>query len=308
MKRLFQTIGLIIITNTILFAQVTEPETTLKEIQEKEIKEGWVKGGLFSLGFSQVSLTNWASGGQNSLSGDGLLSVTAGYGKKDLSWENTLDVAYGMVRQGKDELIKSEDKIDFFSKLGLKAIDNWHYASLLNFRTQMAPGYNYPNDSVKISDLLAPAYIVGAIGMDYKRSDNFSLFLAPLTGKVTIVNDKELSDAGAFGIEPGETVMGEFGGYIKTAYKIDITEDMSFQTKLDIFSNYLEKPQNLDINWETMLLINFAKYITIRFATHLVYDDNIKVGIDTNDDGEYDKFGPRTQFKQFLSVGLSYKF
>ena len=290
------------------YAQVTEAEAELKEIHKEEVKSGWKTGGLFSVSFNQVSLTNWAAGGQNSISANGLTNLFATYGKGSLSWENTLDLGYGMMKQGKEDLIKTDDKIDFMSKFGLKAFDNWHYAGLLNFKTQMTPGYNYPNTVDKISDLLAPAYLLGAIGMDYKAVENFSLFIAPATGKITIVNDDVLSQAGAFGVEPGETVKSEFGGYIRTSYKINITDDISFQTKLDLFSNYLDKPQNLDVNWETLTMIKVSKYITVSFATHLIYDENIKIGVDTTGDGEIDTYGPRTQFKQLLGVGLSFKF
>ncbi len=298
----------LMLTGKSLKAQVTEVETDLMEITEEEVEEGWNTGGVFSLGFSQVSLTNWAAGGQNSLSGNTLSNLFLTYSKESLSWENTLDVGYGMVRQGEESVIKTNDRIDFMSKLGYKAFDNWHYSGLVNFRTQMTPGYNYPNDSVKISDFLAPAYLLGAAGLDYKASGNLSLFFAPVTGKITIVNDKRLSEEGAFGVEPGETTKREFGGYVRFAYRWKVTDDITFQTKLDLFSNYLDKPQNLDVNWETLTVIKVTQYITINFATHLIYDENVKIGIDTNDDGEFDKFGPRTQFKQLFSVGLSYSF
>lgn len=291
-----------------LHGQVTEAEPELMEIPDLEIEEGWNSGGLFSLGFSQVSLTNWAAGGQNSLSGNFITNLHLTYGKGSLSWENTLDMGYGMVRQGQESLIKTDDRIDFMSKLGFKAIDNWHYAGLLNFRTQMTPGYNYPNDSVKISDLLSPAYLIGAIGLDYKADSKLSLFIAPFTGKVTIVNDEVLSEAGAFGVEPGSNTRSEFGGYLRASYKINITDDIVFQTKLDLFSNYLDKPQNLDVNWETLTMIKISKYFSVSFATHLIYDESVMIEVDTNNDGEIDYYGPRTQFKQLLNIGLSFRF
>ncbi|MFW5793438.1 MAG: DUF3078 domain-containing protein [Bacteroidota bacterium] len=305
--------SIIILTLALLISlsansQVTDAEETLKEIPAEEPIEGWTTEGMFSVGFSQVSLTNWAAGGQNSLSGNGLISLSVKYGNKLLSWDNSLDIGYGMVKQGKDALIKTDDKIDFASKFGLRASEKWDYAGLLSFKTQMTPGYDYPNDTVKISNLLSPAYLIGALGMDYKTSGSLSVFIAPLTGKITIVNDPVLSEAGAFDVTPGENHKSEFGGYLKTTYKLEITEDMSFKTKLDLFSNYLEKPQNLDVNWETLLIMKVTKYISVSFATHLIYDENIEIGIDTDDDGEPDKYGPRTQFKQLLTVGFTFNF
>ncbi|HHN48543.1 MAG TPA: DUF3078 domain-containing protein [Bacteroidales bacterium] len=288
-------------------AQTTEAEERLRKAKE-DLPEGWQTGGLLSLSFSQLSLTNWAAGGQNSVSGNGLVSLFADFRKESLIWNNTLDIGYGLMKQGSDDLIKTDDKIDLLSKFGLKASEHWFYAGLLNFKTQMAPGYAKPGDEEAISNLLAPAYLLGALGMDYKPSGDFSLFLAPLTAKITIVNDDVLAATGAFGVDPGKNSRSEFGGYIRAAYKTDIAENITFQTKADFFSNYLDKPQNIDINWETLLLMKVTEYITVSFATHLIYDDDVMIGIDSNDDGTIDKSGPRTQFKQLLGIGLSYTF
>lgn len=284
-------------------AQTTEAEEDLRKVKE-ELPDGWNKGGLFSLSFTQVSLTNWAAGGQNSISGTGIVSLFADFKKESFIWNNTLDIGYGLMKQGEDGIIKTDDKIDLLSKAGMKAAENWYYAGLFNFRTQMAPGYNYPDTDNEISRFLAPAYLLTALGMDYKPNDNFTLFLAPVTGKITIVNDQALADKGAFGVEPGNTSRSEFGGYVRVAYKRDITEDIAFQTKADFFSNYLDNPQYIDVNWETLLLMKVGKFITVSFSTHLIYDYDIK--FDTTDDGVGDT--DKVQFKQLLGVGLSYKF
>ncbi len=284
-----------------LTAQTTEAESTLKKVRD-DIPDGWSKGGLFSLSFTQVSLTNWAAGGQNSVSGAGLVSLFSDYRKETFTWNNTLDMGYGLMKQGKDGVIKTDDKFDFLSKAGMKAGGEWYYAGMVNLKTQMTPGYQYPNDSVAISRFLAPAYLLGAIGMDYKPNDNFTLFLAPVTAKVTIVNDQVLANAGAFGVEPGKKSRGEFGGYIRSAFKADLAENVAFQTKADFFSNYLDNPQQIDVNWETLVMVKLGRFFTVSFATHLIYDADIL--FDTTEDGIGDS--SKVQFKQLVGVGLSY--
>ena len=51
----------------------------------------------------------------------------------------------------------------------------------------MQPGYKYISDvdKEKISNLLAPAYTLIALGFDYKPNSYFSAFVAPLTAKFT---------------------------------------------------------------------------------------------------------------------------
>ena len=288
--------------------------------QEAPVDTSWKKGGLAALNFTQVSLSNWAAGGENSISGIALFNFFANYKKGKDTWDNTIDLGYGLTQNGSNDPIKSEDKIDLSTKYGRHAFGHWYYAAMLGFKTQFTEGFNYPNDSVTISDFLAPAYITLALGMDYKPNDNFSVLIAPITGRIIIVNNDDLADAGAFGVDPaeydgsgnkikdGETIRYEFGALLKAIYKKDILENVNLQTKLELFSNYREEPQNIDVNWEVLIAMKVNKYITANLSTQLIYDDNTIITEDNNDDGIIDEAGPRTQFKEVLGIGFSYKF
>jgi hypothetical protein len=309
--------GLILITCLSLksFGQVTEAEKALRTHTTDTIM-GWKKGGVFTATLSQTSLTNWVAGGENSFSVNGLFSGFANYKKGKSVWDNSLDLGYGVIKQGSEGYKKTDDKIDFLSKYGLEAFKNFYYSALLNFKTQMTPGYNYPDVTNKISDLFAPAYLTLALGLDYKPDAYFSAFIAPLTGKFTFVTDPALSDQGAFGVTPGKTSRSEFGGYIRAIYskndfKSEILKNVSFTTKVDLFSNYADNPQNIDVSWETLLAMKVNKFLSFNFNTHLIYDDNIAVPFDRNNNGTIEtgeSIRSLVQFKEIFGVGLSYKF
>jgi Protein of unknown function (DUF3078). len=159
------------------FSQVTDVEKTLRT-QSADSIQGWKKGGVFSLNLAQTSLTNWAAGGENSFALNGLLSVFANYKMNKSEWVNSLDLGYGTLKQGGSGYQKTDDKFDFLSKYGYEAFKNFYYAALLNFKTQMAPGYKYPDVTNKISDIFSPAYLLLALGLDYKPNDHFSAFIA----------------------------------------------------------------------------------------------------------------------------------
>lgn len=296
-------------------AQVTEAEKRLKTINTDTIM-GWKKGGLFALNLSQTSLTNWAAGGQNSAAVNGIFSAFANYKQGKSAWDNSLDLGYGILKQGKDDVMKTDDKIDLLSKYGREAFGKFYWSALANFRTQMRPGYKYPDTDKKISDLFAPAYLLFAAGLDYKPNPYFSAFIAPLTSKFTFVTDKALSDAGAFGVEPGETSRSELGGYIRAIWsKNDFTNEflknVAFTSKIDLFSNYANNPQNIDVTWENLIGLKVNKFLSVNFNTVLVYDDDIMVPVDRNNNGEFEAFeapGKRIQFKEILGVGFSYNF
>jgi len=214
-----------------------------------------------------------------------------------------------MLQKGSDiGWVKTDDRIDFQSKYGRKASDKWFYSGLMSFKTQMTPGYNYPNTDDKISDLLAPGYLLFSVGMDYKPNPELSVFLSPLTSKNTIVADDYLSSIGAFGVDPGKKFRSELGAYANIAYKKDeIVKNVNFLTKLDLFSNYLHNPQNIDISWEALIVMKVNKFISATVNTHLLYDDDILIKVGEGSEGDA-IMGKRAQFKEVIGVGLTYKF
>ena len=279
---------------------------------------GWHKGIQLSLSGTNVGLVNWAAGGQNSIAVNGSISLYANLTLSHTTWDNSLDVGYGLIKQGRNGWIKSDDRIDFSSKFGRKASKKWYYAALANFKTQMTDGYNYPNDSVKISTFFAPAYVLGAAGMDFKPNKHFSMFISPLTSKLTFVGDQTLADKGSYGVEAAEyDVLGvkvrdgkrfraEIGAYIRAQLKTKLASNISFKTKLELFSNYLHNPQNIDVYWENGLEIKLWKIITINLASQLIYDDDINITV-YNNDGTVKGMGPRTQFRHMTALGLTWK-
>ncbi len=262
----------------------------------------WKSGGVFTLNFSQISLTNWMAGGKSSASGVFMINTFANYSKGNLNWDNSADFSYGFLKEKDNELLKSNDKIDLNSKLGIQTGKRWNYSALVNFKSQFAPGYNYPNTTDAISRFLAPGYLNLALGMDYK-TENISVFLSPVTGKLTFVTDETLSDDGAFGVDPGKKLRSELGAFFKFEGKTEVVKNVSLQTKLDLFSNYFHNPQNIDVDWKVLINMKVNEYLSANLVSHLIYDDDVKIL-----DPSTGKSAPRVQFMEMFGVGLSFKF
>ena len=316
MRRKFFAIALLFTAISILtFGQVTDAEKTLRT-QTADSIQGWKKGGVFALNLAQTSLTNWAAGGQNSFAVNGFLSAYANYKRDKSVWVNTLDLGYGVLKQGNTDYRKTDDKIDFLSKYGYEAFKSFYYAALFNFKTQITTGYKYTDTGTTttketISDSFSPAYLLLALGLDYKPSDHFSAFIAPVTGKLTLVMNKQLYEQGAFGVKPGQKSLSEFGGYFRAIYtrndfKNEFLKNVTFTTKIDLFSNYLKKPQNVVVNWETLIAFKVNKFISANVNTQLIYDDKIKVPVTRN--GVATSIGSLVQFKEILGIGFAYTF
>ncbi|HOX73836.1 MAG TPA: DUF3078 domain-containing protein [Bacteroidales bacterium] len=308
-RKIFSSLLLVLFAGTVISGQVTEGEKSLRA-QSADTTLGWKKGGIVSVNLAQTSLTNWAAGGQKSVAINGIFSRFANFKSEKFTWDNSLDVGYGLLKQGEQGYRKTDDKIDLLSKYGRQAFKNVYYAALVNFKTQMQPGYKYEGEEkTKISNLFAPAYLLAALGLDYKPNAYFSAFIAPLTAKFTFVTDEDLSEIGAFGVTPGEKSRGEIGGYLRAIYskadfQNEFMKNVSFTTKIDLFSNYANNPQNIDVSWETLIGLKVNKYISVSFNTHLLYDDDVKIQVPD----EATSVGSLVQFKEIFGVGFSYKF
>jgi hypothetical protein len=270
----------------------------------------WKFNGVTSLNFSQMSLLNWAAGGENSLAGNAFVNLNANYKSRDgnASWTNELYLGYGLIKQGESAVRKSDDKIDLASKYGYKASEHWSYTGLLSFKTQFTEGYDKPGDLVnrkKISNFMAPGYLNLSFGMDYKPNDKFTIYISPVSGKMTFVMDDEL--AGSFGVDPEKNVRGEFGGFVKIGFNSPIMKNVKLNTKIDLFSNYLENPQYVDVNFDLLLSMKVNEFISASFITQLIYDYDIKFDV-LDDSGAVTGTESRIQLKQLFGVGLTYSF
>lgn len=281
------------------------------------VDTSWKTGGFINISSTQVGFSNWAAGGENSFSVGGSVLVFANYAKDKIEWNNTLNLGYAMLQSG-SSIRKSDDKIDFTSKYGRRTSTHWYLTALVNFKSQFANGFSFPNDSVIVSHFMAPGYLMGALGMDYKPNDHFSLFLSPATGKFTFVNDEKIADLGTYGnkkatygsdgklLAHGDQLRKEFGAYVRALYKSDIMENVNLLARLELFNNYTDEnsdnARNVDVNGELLINMKVNKFITATFNVVVIYDHDV----DTNPESAGTQ--RRLQLKEVIGVGFGYKF
>jgi hypothetical protein len=292
---------LIVVFSIILSLTIQAQDTT-------DVPKYWSKGATFGIQFTQSSFYQWTAGGENAITLAGLSKMYANYSKDKVAWDNDLDINYGVISQNNSAFEKNDDRFELNSAYGYQASRKWYYTGSVNFRSQFAPGYNGEDEErTKISNLLSPGYITMALGMNYKPYNNYSFTFSPIAGKTTIVLDEDLNAVGAFGVDPGKSVRYEFGGLFRGALKQNIMKNVTLETKLQLFSNYLENPQNIDVNWDALITFKVNEYINFNILAVLIYDHDILVPKDTNGDNVTDYSGRGVQFKEVLGLGLSYK-
>ena len=271
---------------------------------------------LINVQFSQVQLSQWAAGGQSSASLIAKLDQFWEYDGTTFGWDTELHAAFGLLHRPDENIIlKTDDRIELASKLGYRLKDKGALTALGSFRTQMAPGFaavnGVPDPSQVTSRFMAPGYLVVALGLDLKPTPTTTVFLAPFTSKSTYVLDDSLSAAGMFGVAPGEKARHEVGGYIRLGLKEQVTENVTYAVRLDLFSNYLEEPEAVDIFSDHVLTLKVNDWLSTTLGLTLIYDKDVELMLrepDPDVPGDLGEMGDGVQLKQILAVGLSLKF
>ena len=269
---------------------------------EEAPKEGWTKTGNISLLFNQSSFDNWAAGGVNNIAGNLGLNYDFNYVKGDMIWDNKLIAAYGITKIKGSDQQKTDDRLELNSLVGKKAKGLWYYTFFGNFKTQMDSGVD--GDNNKISHFFSPGYLQFGPGMLWKKSDNLHVNIAPATAKFIFVHDEftdvdplfvdAFNDAGGyFGVEANETSRFELGFALRGYYKLNIMENISMENILALYSNYLEDPQNVDLDYTMNLVMSINKYLSANLSFQTIYDDNAFQGF---------------QVREVFGVGVNYGF
>lgn len=266
----------------------------------KALKDTTYWNSELSIGFNlnQASFSgNWKAGGINSFALGSILSGKANYAKDRLSWDNQLELIYGVVKNGDQGVRKSNDRIFFDSKVGYKITQKWGYFASLNFITQFTDGFDYSaDDPVLISRFFAPAFLTSGFGFEYKPNENFALRLAPFSPRLTFVTDTELINTvpDNYGVPAGQKLRTEWLAFqVFMTYNKKFSDNLTLNARYQIFAN-LETLEfkTIDHRLDFTLIAKITKFVDVTFTSINVYDIDMVEGI---------------QFSQALALGILYK-
>ena len=282
----------------------SESQKTIKKDPTDTTLKTWKTGGFIGLNAAQGSLSNWAAGGDKfSLAINSNVGLYAFYKKNRHNWDNTLDLNLGYIKATSLGSRKNDDRIDLVSKYGYDIAPKWDLGDLFNFRSQMFKGYTYDSKGKRTfsSSFLAPAYVLISPGIGWKPNKDFSAFMSPVTARWIIVKNDSLASIGAYGVDKGKNSRAEFGAFASLNYMKELRKTFTYKSRLDLYSNYLKNPKNIDIYWTNMINMKLSKALSLTYSLDMIYDDDIKL-FGTNHDS------PGTQIKSMLGIGFMVKF
>lgn len=268
-------------------------QLSLASTQNKEKpKSNWTKHGIATLLVNQSAFENWTAGGITNVSGTVGFNYDFNYNKDDWSWDNKLLASFGITKIKSLGVQKSSDQLEWNSVVGKKTKGYWYYSAFLNFKTQFADDLDKSTKGP--TKLFSPAYIQFGPGMLWKKSDLLKINIAPATSRIILV-DKNLTlpNNAYFGVKQGKSSRYEIGISVGAYYKFVVMKNITMENILNLYSNYLEAPKNVDLDYTMNLVMTINKLISANFSYQTIYDDNAFRGLQT---------------RQVFGIGINYNF
>lgn len=301
----------------------TAAQTTKKEKSPTAFKIG----GSFSLMGGQSGSRNWSQGAEKfSLAGIASLNLFANKTSGGNTFENSLDLSYGLVNTGSLGVRKIDDKFDFYSRYGHTLKGKLGVGTVGNLRTQLSNGYDYSETPKKrISGFFAPAIATFSPGLQWKPVSGLTTHFGPAVRWIIITNNPyslnyqgaikpdgstERTLASLYDVKPGREVRIEVGPYVSTTFQKEIMKNVAYRGRLDLMLDLLnEIPNkgsnnwnaNVDVYMTNNFMMSVNKWLKVNYSLDIVYDDNMKMfGADKKD--------AATQLKSILGVGIAASF
>jgi hypothetical protein len=293
------------------------PVRSLAKVEPlKEIPVYWDYSFSSSFALNQTFLSNWAKGGENSFSNMLDISGEAKHTNKEekTEWTNSFRLKYGSTITEEYGLRTNTDMLNLNSQFNKVIREKIDFSGVFFMKNQIARGYKYPNDSTVVSKFLNPTSFTIGAGLEYKPFKKTTLNFSVLSYKNTFVLDTARIDQTRHGIEADKRVRQEMGGQLLVKNSVSLMDGLDVSNTLRLFTNYLNKPQNVDVDWEINVEQKINWYFTVLLNLHFIYDDDIRFPVLDQDDQPIlmpdgsERKEPRLQFREFLGVTLSFKF
>ena len=254
------------------------------------LKGNWKPEGVAGINLSQIAFTNWATGGENSLSWVFFSNMGFNYESAQYKLKNNLKFAYGRTKLGAAAYRTNDNEVYLENVLTYNV--GWVVDPFISntFRTNVSAGFDYSAPlAPKVSDFFDPAYITQSIGFEYGKTKLFSTrlgfaFQETFTNKFRSYSDdpKTSTKLEAFKFETGlESVTS-------TDFLID--ENLLYSGKLRLFSRF-NRLSVWDVRWDNLITAKINSYLNVNFGVLVLYEKDQS---------------PKTQVKEALQVGFTY--
>ena len=253
----------------------------------KELKDGWQKGGSFNFNLTEGGLNQaWrdVKGGEEQTIGiKALIDYDFDLKKGKSTWLNNIRARYGMskIASNGQGFLKNDDYLSYTSIYGTALKNkNWSLATLFSINTQ----FDYY--------FLSPGEIKLGPGFLYRPNEHFSMMLSPAMLNLTTKLATEQKNFSLFGVDAGKTTSLGLGAYVQFKADYNLGKGINYKGFATFYSNYLNKPGNIIMDWTNLFTLTVNKYIGATISINTRYND-WEIG--------------KLQMQHGIGVGLSYQ-
>jgi len=276
--------ALLLFFATTLFAQDEAADTTAADTVSP-----WQSKGVLGFNLSQMAFSDWSQGGDDAMTYTFIGNFGLNYSGKVWNFKNSLKVAYGQTKLGDDDFITNDNEFYLESVVSRKfgwAVDPF-FSNIV--RTQVAPGNEYTDSTIQISDIFDPGYISQALGFTFDKNKIIKTRLGialqeTFTSKFPKYSDdpETLDELETFKLETGIESVTD----IESAFM----DNMLLKSKLRLFTRF-DDPSVWDVRWDNIISAKINKYFVVNLNILVVYEKSQSY---------------RTQIKEALQLGITY--
>ena len=254
-----------------------------QEIAEKDSL--WTTRGNVAVLLNQTGFSDWVGGGTNNFSGTIKFDYEWEFSDKGWNWLTNVESAYGLAIYKNAPLAwKIDDRVLIQSIVGKEFTRNLSFSAFFNFTSQIGNGYKYKKDDDNneirelTTRLFSPAYFQLGSGFLWKKDEKLWVNYSPIATRLILVSKKfttSLSDNETyFGVSQNKSSRYELGSNLTFHSEGTLFENVNYKQDLKLFSNYLEDPSNIDLDYLAEIEIDVNSLLSTQLIFQLIYDDN----------------------------------
>ncbi len=257
--------------------------------QKDTILNKWIPSAIAGLNISQLALSNWTQGGENSLTWTLAGNLGLKYSSTEWAFKNSLKLAYGRTKLGGADF-KTNDN-DFYMESVLSRTFGWVVDPYISntIRTTVTTGYLYKdNTATEIANFFDPGYVTQSLGFAYDKLTNFNTRLGFAVQEVFTNKFRQYSD------DPSTTKVEAFkletGIQSVTNGKFEVAKNLLFASSLTLFTRF-ESLDVWDVRWDNALVAKINDWMNVNLSYLLIYQKDQSL---------------TTQMKEGLQLGIVY--
>ncbi len=258
--------------------------------QQDSIKlDTWIPTAAIGLNVSQLALSNWTQGGENSITYT--FNGTGGLVYKSIGWtfKNNLKFAYGRTKLGGSDFRTNDNELYLESVISKNI--SWPVSPYFSntVRTPLGVGYSYDTDPpTKIAAFFDPGYLSQSVGFTYQKEKGFDTRLGIAVQETFTRNNTQFSDDPA--TSKIEKFKAETGIESVTNGEYVLAENLLFKSSLRLFSRF-KTLDVWDVRWDNSIIAKINDYLNTSLSYLLIYQKDQSL---------------KTQMKEGLQLGLNY--